>query len=205
MKLLAFTGSVPENNSDTRHTQSTVLLLRAESVEVILVQTGQVLQYLSTANLHEAVMSASATASAMLESTSPSKKGMGRQGHLTLSTLLVRQASINGKEVRAAEGKPSTVYWCALTHLVLVGYTTGGVGLLGLSGAIHSTFAEVPVVHLQANTQHGADITRIITFSHRLQYKSLAPTGAAPPLDVVIALVGDANGVISLWQIYPAS
>lgn len=194
-----------DTSSDSRHTQSTVLLLRAQSVEVVLVQTGQVLQYLSTANLHEAVMAASATASAMLESTSPSKKGMGRQGHLTLSTQLMRQASFNGKEVRAAEGKPSTVYWCALTHLVLVGYTTGGVGLLGLSGAIHSAFSEVPVVHLQSSTQHGTDITKIITFNHRLQYKSMAPTGAAPPLDVVIALISDANGVISLWQIYPAS
>lgn len=180
-----------------------MVLLRAHSVELVLLQTGQVLQYFSTANLHEAVL-AEAGAAAFLETNSPSKKGMGRQGHLQLATQLVRNSSINNREVREAEGKPTCVYWCAITHLILVGYDSGGVGMLAPTGMVHSTFARVPVVHLRSSTEHGAEISRIVTFHHRLQYKSAAPGGPPPPRDVVLALVGDGNGVISLWQLYPA-
>lgn len=192
---------------DVEQPQSTVLVLREHGIELVLLQTGQVLQYFSTANLHEAVLLAEAAAgnAVFMETGSPSKKGMGRQGHAALATSLVRNSSINHREVRAAEGKPSTVHWCPITHLILVGYTTGGVGMLAPSGVVHSTFASVPaVVHLQANTQHGAEITRMITLHHRLVFKSAAPGGPPSPRDIVLALVGDANGVISLWQLYPA-
>ena len=190
-------------NPDPVQPQSTVVVLREDSVELILVQTGQILQYFSTRNLHEAVLLEDG-ANMFLDTTSPGKKGMGRQGHLPHATQLLRNSHINHKEVRAAEGKPSTVYWCAITHLIIVGYTTGGVGMLAPTGMVHSTFARVPVVHLQSSTQHGADITKIITFRHCLRYKSAAPGGPPPPRDVVVALIGDANGVLSLWQLFPA-
>lgn len=166
-------------------------------------QTGQVLQYFSTANLHEAVLAELGNA-AFLESGVQSKKGMGKLGHLALSTQLVRNSSINNREVRAAEGKPSCVYWCSITHLILVGYTTGGVGMLAPTGMVHSTFARVPqVVHLQSSSQHGAEITKMITCHHRLNFKSAAPGGPSPPKDVILAIIGDGNGVISVWQIFP--
>ena len=189
---------------DPLHTQSTVLLLRATSVEVVLVQTGQILHSLSTANLQEQVFAQSAVLTAAAsDSVSPSKAGMGRQGHIPLITAMVRSSSISGKEVRALEGKPTALHWCGITHLILVGFTTGGVGLLGLSGAIHSTIERVPQAHLQSNTQHGAEITKIITFNHRLQHRS-APHVQLPVKDIVATLIGDANGVLSIWQIYPA-
>jgi hypothetical protein len=189
---------------DSSQPMSTVLVLREHGVELVLVQTGQVLQYFSTANLHEAVLAEAAGNAALMETGSPTKKGMGRQGHIMLATAIVRNSSINHREVRAAEGKPSTLHWCPITHLILVGYTTGGVGMLAPTGVVHSTFASVPVVHLQSGHQHGAEITKIITLHHRLQYKSAAPGGPPPPRDVVIALIGDANGAISLWQLFPA-
>jgi hypothetical protein len=183
--------------------QSTVIVLREHSIELVLVQTGQLLQYFSTAHLHEAVL-AEAGPAALMETGSPTKKGMGRQGHAMLATSIVRNSSISNRQVRAAEGKPSAVYWCPITHLILVGYTTGGVGMLAPTGLVHSTFARAPLVHLQSGTQHGAEITQMITFHHRIQYKSAAPGGPPPPRDVVVALVGDGNGVISLWQLFPA-
>lgn len=192
-----------QHASEAEHTQSTMLVLRAHSVEIVLVQTGDVLQYLSTSNLQDAVMADATGLPLLTESTSPTKKGMGRQGHLPLSTQMVRNSSSTLKEVRDVEGKPTTVHFCPVTHLVLVGYNTGGVGLLALSGAIHSTFAKAPFAHMRTNISHGTDITKIITFHHTLKYRSAAPGGPPPPSDVVVALLGDANGVLSLWQIYP--
>lgn len=194
----ARSGASVDSTSDP---QSTVLVLREEGIELVLVQTGQLLQYFSTANLHEAVLAESA-GTAMVETGSPTRKGMGRHGHTALATSLVRNSSFNQREVRAAEGKPTCVHWCPITHLVLVGYNTGGVGMLAPTGVVHSTFASVPVVHLQSGTQHGAEIARIITVQHMLHLK---PTGGtAQTRSVVVALVGDANGVISLWQLFPA-
>lgn len=197
-------GLFKEHSSEPQHTQSTMLVLRAHSVEIVLVQSGDVLQYLPTSNLQDAVLADPAGLPLLSESTSPTKKGMGRQGHLPLSTQMVRSSSATFKEVRDVEGKPTAVHFCPITHLILVGYNTGGVGLLALSGAIHSTFSKAPFAHLRTNISHGSDITRIITFHHTLKYRSAAPGGPPPPTDVVVALLGDANGVISLWQIYPA-
>jgi len=194
-------GSYPTENHDT---QSTVVVLRAHSVEIVLIQSGEVLQYLSTSNLQDAVLADPMGLPMLGESTSPSKKGMGRHGHLPLSTPLVRHSGSALNEVRDVEGKPTTVHFCPITHLILIGYNTGGVGLLALSGAIHSTFSKAPFAHLRTNISHGSDITKIITFHHTMKYRSAAPGGPPPPTDVVIALLGDTNGVISLWQIYPS-
>lgn len=190
--------------SDPQDTQNTMLVLRAHSVEIVLIQSGDVLQYLTTSNLQDAVLADPEGLPVLGETTSPSKKGMGRHGHLPLSTSLVRNSGSTLREVRDIEGKPTTVHFCPITHLILVGFNTGGVGLLALSGAIHSTFSKAPFAHLRTNISHGSDITKIITFHHTLKYRSAAPGGPPPPTEIVMALLGDANGVISLWQIYPS-
>jgi hypothetical protein len=195
------------------YTQATVVLLREDSVEVVLVQTGKVIHYLSTANLKEQILSEQSELPLYLTNAAAagSKKGRkdnaGRNEPISLQAqvAMIRNSSKDLKRNRELEGKPSIVYWCAATHLVLVGFTSGSIGLLALSGAIHSTLGNntLQAAHIPSNMQHGTEITKIITFHHKLVPKT-AFSIVVPPKDVVVALVGDSSGMLSLWQIYPA-
>ena len=180
------------------HTESTIVFLKSDCVEIVAVSTGNVLLSLPTMNLKESVY-----AESVLNYTidpSRSKIGMGHFGHKKLPTELVRNSAAHQHYERVLEGRPTTVHWCPITHLVFVGFTSGGVGLLSMGGLIHSTLPKVPFTHLQSTQAHGTDISRIITFRHSLKRQNL---DGAPKKEIVAALVGDANGMLSVWQIYP--
>lgn len=208
MKLPTVSENCPDAFQSHQQNQSTLILLKADVIEVVLVQSGSVIQRLPTLNLQENMHIESVAAMTV---SGPSANivaaGMGRQTHKSLATPFVRTSSTYNNDVREAEGKPSAIHWCGITHLILVGFTTGGIGLLSLSGAIHSTLPNQPnSAHVPSNTKHRAEITTIITFHHKLERPlSLARVSIhpPPPKDVVIALIGDANGAITLWQIYP--
>lgn len=100
-------------------------------------------------------------------------------------------------ELRELEGQPSVTHWCNLSRLILIGYSMGGVGIIGLGGIINSDVNKPPYSYLATTKIHGSEITVLTTFSHTVTVKKL-------DRDIVACLVGDKNGVISLWQIYPA-
>ncbi|KAJ1430043.1 hypothetical protein B484DRAFT_54599 [Ochromonadaceae sp. CCMP2298] len=126
-------------------------------------------------------------------------KGMGTSSKVAL----VRTMALAVREQECLEGAPTCVHFCPLTHLVLVGFSMGGVGVLALSGAVHSALPRTSHAHITSHSEHGTDITKLITFAHKLQFRRHAEQGPAPIKDTVVALVGDANGVLSLWQIFP--
>jgi hypothetical protein len=81
--------------------------------------------------------------------------------------------------------------------MVIIGYSLGGVGIIGLTGTINSDLERPPYTFLKTTKLHGAEITVLYTFNHTLLRKGL-------DRKIVACLVGDKNGVISLWQLYPA-
>ena len=95
------------------------------------------------------------------------------------------------------EGQPSVAHWCNLSRLIVIGYSLGGVGIIGLTGVINSDVKKPPYSYLMTTKIHGSEITLLTTFNHTLTVK-----GVEKP--IIACLVGDSNGVISLWQIYPA-
>lgn len=179
--------------------EGTVVFLKSDCVEVIAVQDGKLLLQLPTMNLKESVYAGTVVKNLILDAER-SKVGMGHFGHKKLPTDIVRNSAAHQHYERVLEGRPTVVHWCPLTHLIFVGFSSGGVGLLSMGGVIHSTLPKVPYTHLQSTQSHGTEISCIITCKHRYKRQQLEN---AQSKDIVIALIGDANGMMSVWQIYP--
>lgn len=190
---------------DEFQNQSTIVLLKANSIDIVLVESGKILLSFPTSNLQEFVHLDSSPLPVLKASDGDIAVGMGRIGHKTLSSTsaIIKKSSVYYKEAAILEGKPSVIYYCSITHMILVGFTSGGVGIIGIAtGLIHSKLSNVPFPHLKSVTKHD-EISMIITFKHRLQ-RSAKKTFPPPAEDIVIALIGDVNGSISLWQISPS-
>ena len=171
--------------------QNTVLLLKKDVVDLVSITTGKLIQQISTLNLRNNILlynnnNSEQNPTAITQFTS--EKNVS-------STLVNGVASID--EFREQEGRPTVVYWCNLSHLVLIGYSLGGIGTISLNGIINNNFEKKSFTYLKSAGIHGAEISLLLTFQHRLH------VGGDHYNNVVIALIGDANGALSVWQIEP--
>lgn len=113
----------------------------------------------------------------------------------TSSVLVNGISSID--QFREQEGRPTVVYWCNLSHLILIGYSLGGIGTISLDGIINTNFQKKPFTYLKSSSIHGAEISLMLTFHHSLNVSGDYYN------KIVVALIGDANGTLSVWQIEP--
>ena len=193
------------NENDSYHSQGTIIVLKHRSVDIVLVQSGRVLQSYPTSNLQE-LSHLESSPLPLLHAGDGDKTaavGMGRLGHrpVTATSALLKDSIQYQKDNARFEGKPCVVYYCAITNLILVGFKSGGVGVIGLTGLIQSPLSSIPFAHLDSTTAHD-EISVMMTCRHRLQRNADAAF-PPPPEDIVVALLGDINGVLSLWQLSP--
>lgn len=190
------------NENDSFQSQGTVVVLKHRSVDIVLVQSGRVLQSYPTSNLQE-LSHLDSSPLPLLHAGDGDKPvvGMGRLGHrpVTSTSALLKESIQYQKDNARFEGKPCVVYYCAITNLILVGFKSGGVGVIGLTGLIQSPISSVPFAHLDSTIAHD-EISMIMTCRHRLQ-RNADVAFPPPPEDIVVALLGDINGVLSLWQL----
>jgi hypothetical protein len=113
-----------------------------------------------------------------------------------MSGFIFRLGNALREELNELEGVPTIAHWCNLSRLVVVGYSLGGVGIISLNGVINSDVLKPPYSYLKTTKIHGSEITLLTTFSHTIVVRKLERK-------IVACLVGDSNGALSLWQIYP--
>lgn len=135
---------------------STSLILQQEHVDVIDSANGQLVQQYSTQYLFDRLKD-------------PSIVTLGKNNEFYEAT-------------REREGRPTAVHWCHLHNLILVGYSTGGVGVLVPNSS--------KVYRINASQCHSTSIRSIYSFYQQLKrsYNSCL-------------LIGDETGVLSLWRL----
>jgi len=135
---------------------ATSLILQQEHVDVIDSANGELVQQFSTQYLFDRLKD-------------PSIVSLAQNNEFYEAT-------------REREGRPTAVHWCHLNNLIIVGYTTGGVGVISPNSS--------KVYKINASGCHGTSIRTIYSFYQQLKrsYNSCL-------------LIGDETGVISLWRL----
>jgi hypothetical protein len=98
------------------------------------------------------------------------------------------------------EGRGCHVHWCAYTQLLVVGFSTGLVGVTSFHQPILSSTA-VDCTYIRSNEVHSSAITLLKTFV--FTHHTSASSSGGKRQELVVLLVGDASGVLSLWQFHP--
>ncbi len=102
------------------------------------------------------------------------------------------------------ENRATVIHWCPYSQYILIGYQTGSVGLMPFNGGIESSGYKLDFSYLKSNAIHDGEITLIKTFPFTYNTKLMIdPLEGDLSKKIIVTLVGDAHGNLSLWQIYP--
>lgn len=173
------------DSSENPSQQSTVLMMRDRMIDLISLKDGRVLQSLAIDHLKDAPL---------VESQAISTKFEGKIARDLALTTFEENA-----EIRA-----SIIHWCPYSKFVLVGYCSGMIGLLPFNDSIEGNY-HLNFNYIRTTQIHEGDITLLKTFKFRYNPKLVVdPLEGDLSKEIVVALVGDAHGVFSLWQIYPS-
>ncbi len=183
---LSKTNSEQHKKND-KSQQSTVMVMKDGIIDLISLNDGKVLQSLSLDHLKEAAID-----------PFPQAMTIGRIAHDSQLTKLEEHA-----EMRA-----SIIHYCPYSHFILVGYYSGTIGILPFQDTISQSKSQpfrLDFSYLRTNQIHDAEITLLKTFRFRYYPKIFSdPVENDLSKDIVVAIVGDAHGNLSLWQISPA-
>ena len=153
------TGSYVSSGGDDMG--GTAVILRSECVDVLDSSNGTVIREFGTMHLPDEF-----------------KPQLGSVG---------RDSNFNS-EMREREGRPTAVYWDHLNSVIMIGYATGGTGILRPN-------SEAPVIKLDTLQAHNSSIRLYKTFYQHIinrhnehQFNSMM-------------LVGDESGVVSIWRL----
>ncbi|RYG70379.1 hypothetical protein EON64_00355 [archaeon] len=161
----------------------TLLLLKEDCIDLLSGLTGQVIQTVQLSH----ILSSSA-----METT---YRG---------SVAKDRQLSMVEKDL---EGKVCVFHWCPYSTHLIVGFTTGLVGVVDFQQPVHSYQRSKPdFSYFRSNEVHTSEITLMKSFIFT-KYAHFVDDPLHPEngKDIVVLLLGDASGVISLWQLSPLS
>jgi hypothetical protein len=166
---------------DESEQEPTLIYLKKDVIEIVSQQTGEVLHSVSIFHLQDYVKN-------------PEIHSL--IAHKNFNSVFVKNAIIQ-QRVEDLEGQPTIVHWCIHSEQALVGFSSGGIGVVHLDGFLRTNMKSVPYSYIPSTTVHSSDITMLITMKH----VHVSDLGVAEK--IVIALVGDAAGLLSVWKIYP--
>lgn len=179
--MYSFESLAHSTSPDEDPTYPTVLLMRDNYIDLIAGTTGKVLQTLSLQHV--------------LSTATMGTDPLRFNGSVSSDKhMLTYEQDI--------EGVATAFHWCPYTQLVVVGYSTGAVGMIGFQQPIHTSCAP-DFTYIRSNELHG-EITLLRTFRFT-QYAHLIDDPLHPEQgkDLTVLLIGDAQGTISLWQMSP--
>jgi hypothetical protein len=194
-KYMILLNSVPIDMKVTNSSIQTVLMMKGSTVEVIDAISGERLQSISLNNILDV-----AKESSLMQS---------------LATTGVWNQDIKPVRIQeSCEVRPTCVHFCSFSQFVLVGYQTGVVGVLNFHEPIYNSEStkKANYSYLRTNQVHDSDITLIKTFSFQFFPHSNVGISTLTVNDtsyqylsteIIVAVIGDSQGVLSLWQIHP--
>lgn len=146
----------------------TLLVLLNGIVKLLDPITGKVLREFDTLHLHEAQ-----DPHAVFDRiASPDKR-----------SLIAKDNAINSI-VKFREGRATAVYWCNKSQMIILGFSTGGIGFIN---------TKIGNAHAETFKTHDASILQFLTFS-----RTIIINRSSESKDFLLA--GDEKGVLSLWQ-----
>eukprot|EP01041_Mallomonas_annulata_P000134 gene134-216_t len=95
------------------------------------------------------------------------------------------------------EGRPTSLCWCPYTFQIVIGFSSGGAGLVSVRKN-----SSGPHILINSRSVHGVGIRTVATFL--LPCKTNTNGGGGSSSNVrAAALLGDQAGALSVWQIAP--
>ncbi len=179
---------------DTAGVISTALLMKGDNLDVINTDSGERLQSFPLNHVMEVQQELSWS-----------------QSVATTGVLDRDQYKIRTQET--SEVRATSVHYCPYSQFIVAGYQTGIVGIMNFREPIYgSSHKKANYSYLRSNKVHDSDITLLKTFPFKFYpysnvgISTLSVNDTSYQYinnDIIVALVGDAQGVISLWQLYP--
>lgn len=163
-----------------------MLLMKEGIVEVITVSNGERLHRVNLDHLLE------------------TNQSFPRSMKMTSTGRIVNDIQLNKME-EALEIRASIIHYCAYSQQILIGYHSGNVGFTSFGANIQSYgVSGLNFSYLHSKKVHTAKITMIKTFPFTYNPKlTIDPLKEDLTEQIIVAVIGDAAGTLSLWQISP--
>jgi hypothetical protein len=173
-------SSVSTSHEKKEGQESTLIAMKSGILDIISIDSGRVLQSISLDHIKELYM----------------------PPNPNLTGLIRKDVSLARLEERT-EIRPSIIHYCPYSQYILVGYCSGTIGVVMCSDTIQS-MNSVDFSYLRTNEVHESEITLLKTFKFRYCANLYTdPIEGDKSKEIIVAVVGDSQGTLSLWQIFP--
>jgi hypothetical protein len=130
-------------------------------------------------------------------------QSLPRNLKMTSTGKIVDDIQLNKYE-ESLEIRASVEHFCAYSHQILICYHSGKVGFTSFGGSVYSAITGLNFSYMNTRKVHTGKITMIKTFPFHYNPKlTIDPLGKDLSEDIIVGVIGDANGNLSLWQISP--
>jgi hypothetical protein len=193
---LTTSRSIDENEAKS----STYMILSTDVIEVITSSSLKIERiFTSIINEHNNTIKNDASHNTLMKSNSTttirndSMKFSNSNKSLNKLIKSDKNKHLHGKPTWI-EGRTTCIYWCSYTSQLILGYSSGGTGIMKV---INKEESNMSWTLIDSRNIHSTSIESIVTF--------IIPKNENDSTTVkkTAMLICDSTGIISVWQIYP--